>query len=46
MEIAYAFQNISDIPGNMPEGRGAGQAVLAAREVVNEPFMVINADDY
>ena len=25
---------------------GTGQAVLAAKAVLNEPFMVINADDY
>lgn len=34
----------------MPEGRrkpwGTGQAVLACRDVVKEPFVIINADDY
>ena len=34
----------------VPEGRtkpwGTGQAILAARNVINEPFAVINADDY
>ena len=48
--VDYAFQDINDIPGTMPEGRtkpwGTGQAVLAAKAVLNEPFMVINADDY
>ena len=33
-----------------PEGRtkpwGTGQAVLACKGIVNEPFLVINADDY
>ena len=50
VEIAYAFQDINDVPGVVPEGRtkpwGTGQAVLCAKEVVNSPFMVINADDY
>ena len=35
---------------SVPEGRtkpwGTGQAVLAAKDVVKEPFAVINADDY
>ena len=48
--VDYAFQDINDIPGTLPEGRtkpwGTGQAVLAAKAVLNEPFMVINADDY
>lgn len=25
---------------------GTGQAVLAAKELIHEPFAVINADDY
>ena len=48
--VNYAFQDINDIPGNLPEGRtkpwGTGQAVLAARTVIDTPFIVINADDY
>ena len=48
--IDYAFQDINDIPGTLPEGRtkpwGTGQAVLACKEVLHEPFAVINADDY
>ena len=50
--VDYAFQALEDIPeGNaVPEGRskpwGTGQAVLSAAEVVKEPFVVINADDY
>lgn len=50
VEIAYAFQDINDIPGIFPEGRtkpwGTGQAVLAAKELIDSPFAVINADDY
>ena len=48
--VDYAFQDINDIPGNLPEGRmkpwGTGQAVLAAKDVLTTPFIVINADDY
>ena len=46
----YAFQDINDIPGALPEGRtkpwGTGQAVLAAKKAIKTPFIVINADDY
>lgn len=52
VEVAYAFQDLQAIPKgcHLPEGRskpwGTGQAVLAAKELLREPFMVINADDY
>lgn len=48
--VNYAFQNLHDIPGEFPEGRtkpwGTGQAVLAAKDKIHSPFIVINADDY
>ena len=48
--VDYAFQDINNIPGALPEGRtkpwGTGQAVLAAKNVIETPFIVINADDY
>ena len=52
VEVAYAFQEKEDIPAgySVPETRkkpwGTGQAVLAAKDVIHEPFAVINADDY
>ncbi len=52
IEVACAFQRADDLPGGftVPAGRtkpwGTGQAVYAAREVVHEPFAVINADDF
>ena len=52
VKIEYAFQDINDLPGNFkcPEGRvkpwGTGHAVYAARHLLNEPFAVINADDF
>jgi len=49
-EVVYAFQSLTEIPGALPEGRtkpwGTGQAVLAAKDVIDCPFAIINADDY
>ncbi len=50
--VEVAFQSIDDLPQgySVPEGRvkpwGTGHAIRAARDVVNEPFVVINADDF
>ncbi len=50
--VSYAFQELQDLPAGhtVPEGRkkpwGTGQAVLAAKDVIRHPFVVINADDY
>jgi hypothetical protein len=52
MEVKYVFQRADDLPEGyaLPAGRekpwGTAQAVLAARDVVEGPFAVINADDY
>ncbi len=52
VHVEYAYQEIADLPDGfaVPEGRkkpwGTGQAVLSIKGLVNEPFMVINADDY
>ena len=52
VEIAYAYQDLNDIPAgySVPEGRskpwGTGQAVLACEGIIREPFAVVNADDY
>lgn len=52
VEIAYAYQELDELPEGveLPAGRtkpwGTGQAVLACKEVLHEPFAVINADDY
>lgn len=51
INIEYVFQELTDLPAGfgVPEGRskpwGTGQAVLSCRNVVKEPFGVINADD-
>lgn len=50
VEIAYAFQEMTNIPGIVPEGRtkpwGTGHAILACDGLLDGPFAVINADDY
>ncbi len=52
MDVYYAYQDINDLPGGYqcPEGRtkpwGTVQAVLSTRNIVDGPFMVINADDF
>ena len=52
MEVAYVFQELSDLPDgfSVPEGRvkpwGTGHAILSCRKEVDGPFAVINADDY
>ena len=53
VEVEYAFQELNDIPGEYLykfKGRmkpwGTGQAILCCKDVVKEPFLVINADDY
>ena len=53
VEVAYAFQERDDIPepyrGRYKDRQkpwGTGQAILCCKNVVDEPFLVINADDY
>lgn len=52
IQVEYAFQRLDDLPApyTPPAGRekpwGTGQAILAARELIREPFAVINADDF
>lgn len=52
MEVNYAFQDITDLPEgfSVPEQRvkpwGTAHAIMAARELIDGPFAVINADDY
>jgi len=52
VEVAYAFQELDALPGGrrVPAGRtkpwGTGHAVLCAADLVDGPFVVINADDF
>ena len=52
MDVRYAYQQLDDLPEGyaVPAGRekpwGTSHAILAARDVIDGPFAVINADDY
>ena len=52
INVKFAFQKLDDLPGNFshPAGRekpwGTGQAILAAEKMIDEPFAVINGDDF
>ncbi|MBR2676244.1 MAG: nucleotidyltransferase [Solobacterium sp.] len=52
MEVEFAYQDMNNIPEgfSVPEGRekpfGTTHALLACKGVVNEPFAIINADDF
>ena len=52
VKVEYAFQRLEDLPEgfSVPAGRekpwGTAQALLSARHCINEPFAVINADDF
>ena len=51
--VDYAYQELENIPEQYMdklEGRtkpwGTGQAILCCKDIIDEPFLVINADDY
>lgn len=50
--VEYVFQELDKLPGDFkaPAGRtkpwGTAHAMLMARDVIHEPFVVINADDF
>ncbi|MDX9883929.1 MAG: sugar phosphate nucleotidyltransferase [Prolixibacteraceae bacterium] len=52
IEIEYVFQELDKLPEGytLPEERekpwGTGHAILMAKEVIDGPFAVINADDF
>lgn len=52
VEVAYAYQERDELPGGFscPAERtkpwGTGQALLACKDLLHGPFMVLNADDY
>lgn len=52
INVEYVFQELNNLPSgfNVQDGRtkpwGTGHAVLCCKNVVKEPFAVINADDY
>ena len=52
VKVEYVFQEIDKLPEgyNCPEGRekpwGTAHAILCCKDVVKEPFAVVNADDF
>ena len=52
IQVEFAFQDLNDLPDEFtcPEGRekpwGTGHAILSARNVINQPFIAINGDDF
>ncbi|MCU4163755.1 nucleotidyltransferase family protein [Carboxylicivirga caseinilyticus] len=52
IKTEYVYQDLKNLPEgfSVPEGRekpwGTGHAILMAKEVINEPFAIINADDF
>ena len=52
-EVAYVYQEVDDIPADYKDKFarrtkpwGTGQAILCCKDVIDSPFLVINADDY
>lgn len=52
IEVEYVFQELDKLPEGftVPEGRekpwGTNHAILMAKDVIHEPFAIINADDF
>ncbi len=53
VDVDYVYQELYKLPGaaySVPEGRtkpwGTGHAIWCAKDAIDEPFAVINADDY
>jgi len=52
IEVEYVFQKLDNLPEGFkcPEDRikpwGTGHAILCVKDVVKEPFLIINADDF
>ncbi len=52
VETAYAYQELDaclggfTLPANREKPWGTGHAILVCRDVIHEPFAVVNADDY
>ena len=52
IKVEFAFQELNNLPDNfnIPAGRkkpwGTGHAILSAANIINEPFVAINGDDF
>ncbi len=51
-DVSYAYQELDDLPEGFSRNKarkkpwGTGQALLACKDMITNPFVVINADDY
>ena len=50
IDVEYVFQKMEDVPLNIDFERvkpwGTGHAILECKNAINEPFAIINADDF
>ena len=52
IEVEFAFQELENLPADFscPEERkkpwGTGHAILSAKDIIQEPFVAINGDDF
>lgn len=51
VDTEYCYQRMDKLPGNMPpiereKPWGTAHAIWSAKEVIDEPFAVLNADDF
>lgn len=52
IKVEYVFQDVKDLPNgytcpiNREKPWGTGHAILCAKDKVNEPFAIVNADDF
>ena len=46
VKVEYVFQDESQLPKNRTKPFGTAHAIYCCKDVVKEPFAIINADDY
>ena len=46
IDVEYVLQDMKDLPAGRSKPFGTGHAILCCKDVVKEPFAIINADDY
>ena len=46
IDVEYVYQDMSGLPEGRKKPWGTSHAILCCKDVVKEPFAVINADDY
>ena len=46
IDVEYVLQDMKDLPAGRTKPFGTGHAILCCKDVVKEPFAIINAEDY